>query len=59
MPNAFWQLADGVGLNHCAHEAEREDDSDCEEACHEFAEGVIEGFLNIVNRGRRRRFRRD
>ena len=44
------RLADGVGLYHRAHEAERKDDRDREEARKELAEAVREGTLDVVHR---------
>ena len=44
------RLADGVGLYHRAHEAERKDDRDREETRKELAEAVREGMLDVVHR---------
>ena len=42
--------ADGIGLHHAAHEAQRQNDGDREETGEERAEFALEGGLDIVNR---------
>ena len=42
--------ADGVGLHHAPHEAERKDDSDGEKACEELPEAAPKGRCDVVHR---------
>ena len=42
--------ADGVGLHHAPHEAERKDDSDGEKAREELAEAALEGGRDVIDR---------
>ena len=44
------RLTDGVGLHHGAHEAERQNDRDREEAGQELAEAVRERALDVIHR---------
>ena len=44
------RCADGVGLHHAAHEAERQRDGDGEEAREKLAEFPLEGCCNVVDR---------
>ncbi len=42
--------ADGVGLHHAAHEAERKDDGDGEEAREELSEAALKGRRDVIDR---------
>ena len=44
------RLTDGIGLDHAADEAQRNDDGYGEEAGQEFAEAALKGTLDVINR---------
>ena len=43
-------LSDGVGLHHAAHEAQSQNDGDCEQGRQEFAEAALERGGDVIDR---------